>query len=83
MHCRTIGIGYTPQGVKLGDDPKPAIWGLRALLIQIGIELSGIILLFPHCLRALLIQIGIERLLRQSNSFLRLRALLIQIGIEL
>ena len=60
MHCRTIGIGSTPQGVKLGDDPKPAIWGLRALLIQIGIELHSLKVLNVISLRALLIQIGIE-----------------------
>ena len=84
MHCRTIGIGYTPQGVKLGDDPKPAIWGLRfeSLVNSDRYWTDNPSSGYVASLRALLIQIGIEP---RDTAFCqkhRLRALLIQIGIE-
>ena len=56
---------------------------LRALLIQIGIELPYSTSQQPHCLRALLIQIGIEHANMADGKRQGLRALLIQIGIEL
>ena len=55
---------------------------MRALLIQIGIELPFQSFREGCSLRALLIQIGIEPVVVKDFKTVRLRALLIQIGIE-
>ena len=55
---------------------------MRALLIQIGIELAYMAGNKTDGLRALLIQIGIELRSDHQRNHCSLRALLIQIGIE-
>ena len=69
--------------VRLGDNFKISIWGLRALLIQKEIKPISEVNLFNNSLRALLIQKEIKLMTQLHKQFHRLRALLIQKEIKL